>query len=657
MAFNVGDVVIINGMYSGQIIRANVERDMYVVKYRHPSESKPIKTMHRASELDLVRKSRSNPSCYPDDGVHSPPMADFRGWRITVSFLGESGIKYVDPKTKSYTSVPRFTAPPITDWLEVVAALDELENDPQISVLGDSLEVEEVADAPDVFLEGWYDPIFFQSYNDDGTQITNRSEWDLIGFLGPFPDGNVFVDGLLHLYDGNMRDYRFKTILSFDKQEYGSFVIGDKVSVLKTIAGRKMSGGSQRSGRHAFDIATREGSNRNWNYFTSEEDLQEYAEKYYLPHTLFQRKFSKCFLGYFRGAEMAGNFGQAFDHPMNNPFNTMSFSYLDLLGGYSSIYARMEKNIDDICNSMSKSSESSFRRPSPFVDDLIDDLEEALSLPADHPDYEESYHSKMLTGMLDEAIKTDAMARELGWIKKPGPKGRTEEDILRELRGENEWLAPYIERSKNKMNQNPSPLSPSQLKQKAALETQKQKVFGDSEISSVEDIIIEEMPSPTIPNFSVLFLTSPLKYKKYGPSVSPFRIALCDDRLEEPQSKKDMYFGDYEEWRTHSKRGYKRLKKPVLEQIIPGVGNDCIVAFLDYTTRGDNGFYIDYMRVRRGFEGQGIARALVESFYSEVAQDGDVVNWGKMMNEKVEHLMESMQVEFPHITSLGTPNF
>ncbi len=632
MEFKKGDHVIINGLYSGIIIRANPARDMYVVKYRHPSERKPISTMHRAAELDLVRKarSRSNPQgCYEPG---EPDSAKFLGWNIWAQYYGDREIYYFNAGEGDMDDDPRYIPPdPIEKWSEVVEYLDQLEANPSFMAGAKRLEVEEVSVAPDIFLEGWYYPVFFQTFNEDQHGNTsNRTPFRLIGFVGPFVN-SLFEEELESLYDegSDFWERVFYTTLSDEKSEKGAFHIGVNPHYTK--------------GRSEMSILQLLPDDPQYNYFTDIDEIQVLSNQYSSPAPLGS-DLANCFLGYFKSQGLAGYFGAAMDSTISSP---------SLLDGFETIYSYMEHIMDYLCHQTGML----YKRPSPFVDDLIDDLEEAISLPADHPDYEESYHSKMLTGMLDEAIKTDAMARELGWIKKPGPKGRTEEDILRELRGENEWLAPYIERSKKKMNQNPSPLSSSQLRQKAALEAQKQKVFGDSEISSVEDIIIEEMPSHLNPNFSVLFQESPLKYKRYGPSFSPSRLALCDDRVEEPPSKSDMYFAEKEQWRTHSKRGYKRLKKPILEEIIPGVSDNCIIAFMDYTnsamSSGGEYYYIDYMKVRNGYTGQGVARALIEAFYSEVVKDGDFVNWGKMMNEKVGHLMESMQEKYPHIESTG----
>ena len=77
--------------------------------------------------------------------------------------------------------------------------------------------------------------------------------------------------------------------------------------------------------------------------------------------------------------------------------------------------------------------------------------------------------------------------------------------------------------------------------------------------------------------------------------------------------------------------------------------------FLDFSTRGDTGDYyeLDYLRVRNGHSGKGVSRQLVEELYSSVLKDGDTISWGKMMNEKVSHLLKSMQELYPHIDSFG----
>ena len=153
-------------------------------------------------------------------------------------------------------------------------------------------------------------------------------------------------------------------------------------------------------------------------------------------------------------------------------------------------------------------------------------------------------------------------------------------------------------------------------------------------------------------------LQSPLKYAR---ATDVKRIAYCDASVTEAPSSRDAYFKEWEKWRKFSKGG-KRLKKPVLDEIVPGVSDVCIIGFLDYhkettVSTGATFWYIDYMKTRGDSRGTGVASKLVEQFYETVAQPGDYVNFGKMMQKEVGHLKDKMEKKYPDIKTKGAKYF
>mgnify|MGYP001459224693 CR=1 FL=1 len=154
-------------------------------------------------------------------------------------------------------------------------------------------------------------------------------------------------------------------------------------------------------------------------------------------------------------------------------------------------------------------------------------------------------------------------------------------------------------------------------------------------------------------------LDSPLTYSR---SRNVKRIAYCDSSVTEPPSQRDQYFKEWERWRYHSKTTYKRLKKPKLEEIVPGVSDVCIIGFLDYhkAATHPNGkvtWYIDYMKTRSDSQGRGVASKLVDEFYQTVPSSGDIVHFGKMMREEIGHLKDKMKEKYPEIESIGAVNY
>jgi len=150
-------------------------------------------------------------------------------------------------------------------------------------------------------------------------------------------------------------------------------------------------------------------------------------------------------------------------------------------------------------------------------------------------------------------------------------------------------------------------------------------------------------------------LDSPLAYNRSG---NVKRIAYCDSSVTEPPQHRDAYFKEWEKWRTRTKSGRKKLKKPVLEEIVPGVSDVCIIGFLDYhqystTSDGSKMWYIDYMKTRGDSTGRGVASKLMDRFYETIPQPGDHVHFGKMMREEIGHLKNKMKEKYPEINTIG----
>ena len=153
-------------------------------------------------------------------------------------------------------------------------------------------------------------------------------------------------------------------------------------------------------------------------------------------------------------------------------------------------------------------------------------------------------------------------------------------------------------------------------------------------------------------------LKSPLSYHRAG---NVKRLAFCDPAITDPPDKGDRYFAEWEDWRKFSKTG-RRLKKPVLDEIIPGVSDVCIVGFLDFHSQGTSSdgktmWYIDYMKTRDDHGGQGVASRLVDEFFNRYAPTASHIHFGKMMNPKIGHLKDKMAEKYPDVVVIGARNY
>jgi len=153
-------------------------------------------------------------------------------------------------------------------------------------------------------------------------------------------------------------------------------------------------------------------------------------------------------------------------------------------------------------------------------------------------------------------------------------------------------------------------------------------------------------------------LDSPLTYNRAG---NVKRIALCDTSVKEPNPRRDAYFNEYQEMERYGASG-RRLKKPRKGKLVPGVSDDCVIGFLDYHQQAKNSdgstyWYIDYMKTRGDKGGKGTASKLIDEFYNTVAQPGDNVHFGKMMQPQVGHLKDKMVDKYPEIDTIGAKYF
>lgn len=135
---------------------------------------------------------------------------------------------------------------------------------------------------------------------------------------------------------------------------------------------------------------------------------------------------------------------------------------------------------------------------------------------------------------------------------------------------------------------------------------------------------------------------SPLEY--FGiqsPSHGKKRIIIVDK--DEPDAQEgEQYYKTKKKYRFRTKGG-RRLKKPVLDEIIPGAPPHT-VGFLDYhiDMKHDNGdpkgVYLDYLHVRGDQRGRGHARLLAQEIVNRHPTI-EYLDFGKMMAPQIGHLM------------------
>ena len=133
---------------------------------------------------------------------------------------------------------------------------------------------------------------------------------------------------------------------------------------------------------------------------------------------------------------------------------------------------------------------------------------------------------------------------------------------------------------------------------------------------------------------------SPLKYHGYA---SKKRLIVVDKEAPDAEPS-THYYKDREIWRRYTKNRRRRLKKPKLEEVIPGAPPHT-VAFLDYSPYGEDGIFLDYLHVRDDMRGQGHARMLVQAIIDKNS-NLKLLHFGKMMREEIGHLKDSFAKKY-----------
>ncbi len=176
---------------------------------------------------------------------------------------------------------------------------------------------------------------------------------------------------------------------------------------------------------------------------------------------------------------------------------------------------------------------------------------------------------------------------------------------------------------------------------------------------AVAEMVVAAARLATAGKYAIEYMgKSPLGYNRtFGQPIE--RLVLIDERIP-PPAKGDQYFKTIEKWRhTSKRRPYKRLKKPVLDEVIPGIESDYAAAFIDFEINTKSKWsYIHYINTRRDLSGRNYMTVLMDEFYKYASKKGvRSINWGKMMHPKVSRLLKKMQKRYPKISSSGGKNF
>ena len=153
---------------------------------------------------------------------------------------------------------------------------------------------------------------------------------------------------------------------------------------------------------------------------------------------------------------------------------------------------------------------------------------------------------------------------------------------------------------------------------------------------------------------------SPLVYfgwKHHGKQ----RLVVIDEDEPDAAPGTEMYKRK-EVWRTWSQRTGKRLKKPVLDEVIEGAPPHTM-AFLDwhYTgsrdPEGPTDLYIDYLHVRGDMRGKGHARRLIQALIDR-HPNLRILDFGKMMRKEIGHLKDYFAEKYKdRIIVIGRVNY
>lgn len=133
-------------------------------------------------------------------------------------------------------------------------------------------------------------------------------------------------------------------------------------------------------------------------------------------------------------------------------------------------------------------------------------------------------------------------------------------------------------------------------------------------------------------------------------------LAFSSPLVSVPFVRGDSYFAETKQTLFRSPSG-RALKKP-RHVLVPGAAPGTL-AWVDWHPYGKDGVYIDFMKVRSDFRGQGHARALIEAFYRDVVlpRRATLVHWGRVMHPNAWKLMMRMKAAYPSIQHIARHDF
>lgn len=153
----------------------------------------------------------------------------------------------------------------------------------------------------------------------------------------------------------------------------------------------------------------------------------------------------------------------------------------------------------------------------------------------------------------------------------------------------------------------------------------------------------------------VLEEPSPLIYPRAG---NVQRFALYDpDFVTIPFEVHDAYFAPTQHKVWTSAATGRRLKNPRIEHT-PG-SRPGTLAWIDWHLLGPDALYINFMKTRRDWHRQGIARGLVDEFYTHMVEGRGIklIHWGKVVHPGAWRLYETMRARYPNVQHLGHRDF